>query len=303
MDDYSSYTQVVTSFIEYLQVVKKASQHTIRNYSIDLNIFKKFINSEIINDIDKTFDIQIITKKILRAFLLFIQQSTPNRKTVARRLSALRSLFSFCHKEGIILSNPMDELESPKMEKSIPRSIPYEQVIHLFTMADTSTYLGLRDRAIMELFYSSGLRVSELALLNRQDIDFINLLMRIRGKGRKERVVPMTQNAAQWIQRYLSFQMRDESLDAIFLNRFESRISIRSIDRMFVKYLQMSGLHEEITPHTIRHTIATHWLEHGMDLKTIQLLLGHSSMATTTIYTSVSTKLKKAIIKKFHPRA
>jgi len=156
----------------------------------------------------------------------------------------------------------------------------------------------------MELFYSSGLRVSELVGLNRTDFDPSNGMLHIRGKGKKERRIPITKNAAKWIGDYLNHPGRIQKDEAaIFLNKWGTRLTVRSVDRNFESYLLQSGLAATITPHTIRHTIATHWLEKGMDLKTIQLLLGHSSLATTTIYTQVSTKLKKEVYNKAHPSA
>jgi integrase/recombinase XerC len=212
----------------------------------------------------------------------------------------------------LIAANPMEEIDSPKLEKRVPFSMSYEQVQHFFNQPDLNEYLGFRDRCIMELFYSSGLRVSELVALNRSDLDPQNLLVRLKGKGKKERVIPITKNAADWVQSYLNHAERHRETDghlaqvdaeAIFLNRMGTRLTTRSVDRKFDKYLAASGFAGKVTPHTIRHTIATHWLENGMDLKTIQLLLGHTSLATTTIYTHVSPKLKKEVYDKAHPRA
>ncbi|KAG8173624.1 hypothetical protein JTE90_020978 [Oedothorax gibbosus] len=164
----------------------------------------------------------------------------------------------------------------------------------------------------MELFYSSGLRLSELIGLNRQDVNIQGLLIKVRGKGKKERVVPITQTAAHWLDNYINHSLRDqdssshrreEDPQAVFLNKWGKRLSSRSIDRHFTQYLKASGLAATITPHTIRHTIATHWLEKGMDLKTIQMLLGHNSLATTTIYTQVSSRLKREVYDKAHPLA
>ena len=169
---------------------------------------------------------------------------------------------------------------------------------------DTSNYLGFRDRVIMELFYSSGLRLSEVAGLNRRDFDEKSLVLNIFGKGKKQRQAPITETAVNWVVQYLNHPERDEKdPEAIFLNRFGKRITSRSIDRNFERYLRSSGLSVRITRHTIRHTIATHWLENGMDLKTIQMLLGHTSLTTTTIYTHVSSKLKRQVYDKTHPRA
>jgi integrase/recombinase XerC len=204
----------------------------------------------------------------------------------------------------------LDEIDSPKLEKKIPSFLSYEQVQRLFEQPDTSHYLGFRDRCIMELFYSSGLRISELVGLDRQNFDQRNLQLRVRGKGKKERIVPITQTAATWLKDYLNHPQRHQDLEdhqaqvdekAVFLNKWGQRLTARSVDRKFEGYLKTSGLAGKITPHTIRHTIATHWLEKGMDLKTIQILLGHSSLATTTIYTQVSSRLKREVYQKTHP--
>jgi integrase/recombinase XerC len=200
----------------------------------------------------------------------------------------------------------MDCIDTPKRDRTVPHSLSYSQIEHFFNLPDISTFLGFRDRTIMELFYSSGLRVSELAGLNRSDFDKEELLLLVRGKGKKERIIPITENAAHWITSYLFHQERfaqQQDGKAIFLNRLGTRLTTRSIDRLFCYYLAKSGFADIITPHVIRHTIATHWLEQGMDLKTIQVLLGHSSMATTTIYTEVSSDLKKLVVAALHPRA
>ena len=198
------------------------------------------------------------------------------------------------------------------MDRRIPVSLSYQQVQKLFEQPDTTNYLGFRDRAIMELFYSSGLRVSELVGLNRSDFDHENLTIRVRGKGKKERLIPTTKNAATWVKAYLDHPERHQDFEghqaqqdpeAIFLNKLGTRLTPRSVDRNFEKYLKGSGLGERVTPHTIRHSIATHWLENGMDLKTIQVILGHRSVAATTIYTRVSPKLKKEVYDEAHPRA
>ena len=220
--------------------------------------------------------------------------------------------FKYSCSQKLITINPAEDLENPKLDKKLPASLNYDQIQILFEQPDTTTYLGFRDRAIMELFYSSGLRVSELVTLNRHDFDPESLLIKIKGKGKKERIAPITKNAAEWIknllnhpERYLECDGHAAQIDpqAIFLNRRGTRITTRSVDRKFDKYLQASGLAGHVTPHTIRHTIATHWLENGMDLKTIQMILGHSSLSTTTIYTQVSSKLKKEVYDKTHPRA
>lgn len=319
-------------FLEHLNVLRNASEHTIRNYTIDLNTFKTFLEEEL--DLpDKTkpnkisykdpytahktpFDNSIILKNIDRKtlcrFLARLAQNKQNKRTIARRISSLRSFFKFAQSRQWIEYNPTDDLDSMKLDKKIPVSLSYEQVKHLLDQPDTDTYLGFRDRAIMELFYSSGLRVSELVALNRYDFDFPNMLLKLKGKGKKERIVPITRNAAEWIKNYLDKHERHHQTEehaaevdreAIFLNKHGTRLTPRSVDRKFNEYLTKSGLAGKVTPHTIRHTIATHWLENGMDLKTVQAILGHCSLTTTTIYTQVSPKLKKEVYDRTHPRA
>jgi len=310
------------SFLKYLEMVKNVSIHTIRNYAIDLDSFKDFIelnilkknkiSNKILKSEDKSFSIKDINKWVVRNYLAHLYDKKMKNKTIQRRISSLRSFFKFLMKEKKIEVNPLEDIQSPKKEKPLPNAINFDQVEHLFNMCDLDTYLGLRDRAIMELFYSSGLRLSELVDLDRKDLDEDSFLINVYGKGKKQRTIPVTKTALNWIKKYLNHPNRQKDTkenrkqkdkEAIFLNRFGDRITVRSVDRNFKRYLKLSSLGENITPHTIRHTIATHWLENGMDLKTIQMLLGHSSLATTTIYTHVSTKLKRKVYDKTHPRA
>jgi integrase/recombinase XerC len=289
----------VYEFLQHLEAVRNASVHTLRNYRLDLKAFESFARD------------QAVDRKLIRSYLAHLQMKGISKRTVLRHLSSLRSMFKYLLKEKKIKENPAADIGSPKLDKPIPKALSYAEVEELFGQPNTEQLLGLRDRSIMELFYSSGLRISELASINRGDVDFHSRSLRVRGKGKKERIVPMTQNVAEWIQRYLDDSRRYEEgkphfqkdPDAIFLNKWGKRLTTRSIDRLFKTYLQKSGLAGHITPHTIRHTIATHWLENGMDLKTIQVLLGHASMGTTTIYTRVSTKLKREVYERSHPRA
>ncbi|HSX26107.1 MAG TPA: tyrosine recombinase XerC [Chlamydiales bacterium] len=288
-------------FLDHLRLAKGVSEHTLRGYRIDLTSFFNFAKEE-----------AAISKRVVRRYLSFLYDQKLSTRTVLRRLSALRSFFKHAMREKWVEENPLEEIDSPKKEKKLPVSISYEQVEHLFKQPDTANYLGFRDRVILELFYSSGLRLSEVAGLNRRDLDAKGQVLNVFGKGKKQRQVPITETAADWIIRYLNHVERDldgkehraqADKEAIFLNKWGKRLTTRSIDRMFSAYLKASGLSERITPHTIRHTIATHWLEKGMDLKTIQMLLGHTSLATTTIYTHVSSKLKREVYDKTHPRA
>ncbi len=338
------YTKAVFQFLEDLRYLKNASEHTIRGYSLDFASFFDFMRCKIKQDqkpisnqqetgfyqlqqihqikdrLKKTsvnfalidFDLEKINKWLIREFLAKLHSQGLKKRSLMRRISALRSFFRFCTKEKYLSFDPMETIESPKREKRLPRAISYEQVELFFKTPDIETYLGFRDRAIMELFYSSGLRLSELVALNRKDLDFLSLQVSVMGKGKKQRKVPMTSSATDWLKKYLNHPERKvetkehkQQLDekAVFLNRWGKRLTVRSVDRSFKDYLKKCGLAVDLTPHVIRHSIATHWLEKGMDLKTIQMLLGHSSLSTTTIYTSVSLKLKKDVYDKTHPRS
>ncbi len=326
-------------FIEHLRVIKQASEHTVRNYVIDLNALKSYLDTDVLklnpeevsekirydmsyadrwkgrDGSEKTDHVSLkdMDRKLMRGFLAKLSGGeSMGKRSLVRKVSSLRSFFKFACGQKMINSNPMEEIESPKLQKRIPVPLSYEHVQRLFDQPELGSYLSFRDRCGMELFYSSGLRVSELVALNRRDFDPANLVVKLMGKGKKERIVPITKNAADWVQSYLDHSERHRDMDghlaerdkeAVFLNKLGTRLTARSVDRNFDKYLTASGLAGKVTPHTIRHTIATHWLENGMDLKTIQVLLGHSSLATTTIYTHVSTKLKKDAYDKAHPRA
>ena len=286
--------EAFAKFLEHLESVQGVSNHTLRSYLQDLRAFEKFTNHSALG---------AITKRHIRSFLADLNLRGFKKRTIVRRLSTLRTFFKFALTHHLIEKNPLDTIESPKLDKPLPKALSYDQIQNLFSQPDTQLYLGLRDRAMLELFYSSGLRVSELAGINCEDFDPKSNRLRVRGKGNKERILPVTRNASDWILRYLAHPSRKPKDSALFLNKLGTRITTRSIDRMFEKRLLQSGLAGKVTPHTIRHTIATHWLENGMDLKTIQALLGHSSLVTTTIYTQVSTRLKKEAYDKAHPRA
>ena len=288
--------EAVLKFLHHLEVVSNASKHTIRNYHLDLQAFMSFLNK------DLTLD--QVTKQMVRSYIAELNLKGAKKRTIVRHLSSLRSFFKFALKQKWISASPMEAIDSPKLDKPLPKALSFDQIENFFNQPNVETFLGLRDRAIIELFYSSGLRVSELVSLSHDDFDGKNLRMRVQGKGKKERILPMTKGAAQWVHKYRNHAAYEpKDFDALFLNKQGTRLSVRSVDRLFKKYLVQSGLAQTVTPHTIRHTIATHWLEKGMDLKMIQTLLGHSSLATTTIYTKVSTSLKQDVYKRAHPRA
>jgi integrase/recombinase XerC len=272
---------------------KNMSEHTVRGYALDLQRFVEFVGAAALRQIDR---------RLVRAFIADIAERGRSKRTQARRISSLAGFFRYAVQQKWIDYNPLDEIERPKQDKHIPQFLTFEQVLLLFQQPKVEEFLGLRNRAILELLYSSGLRNSELVGLNKKDVDYPKQMVLVRGKGKKERLVPVTQNAVDWIARYVQHPMRSGH-EALFLNRHGGRLSSRSLDRLFSRLLRQSGIAGRVTPHTLRHSVATHWLENGMDLKSIQALLGHSSLAATSIYTHVSLTLKKSVYDKAHPRA
>ncbi len=306
MPESKTLSYEIDRYLQHLEIVQQSSPHTLRNYRIDLQMFSEQMEESKVSAVDQ------VQKRHIRNFLALLHTRGAARRTATRRLSSLRSFFKFLCREQLIKNNPVEEINGPKLDKTLPRPLTMQEVDLFFSQPDLTNYLGLRDRCMMELFYSSGLRVSELAGLNRDDVDLQGRRVRLRGKGKKERVVPLTKTVVDWLERYL--QHPDRYIDddchqaqkcekAIFLNRWGNRITVRSIDRLFQGYLRSSALLGHVTPHALRHTIATHWLEKGMDLKTVQNLLGHSALTTTTIYAQVSTRLKRQAYEKAHPLA
>jgi integrase/recombinase XerC len=301
MISQEEFSRAQKAFLEYLRSIKQFSAHTIRAYRADIDAFFGFMQKHR----------QPCDKYLLRKYLGQLHERY-SRQTVLRKLASLRGFFRYAEKKKWIQRDPTEQLSSPKREKKLPIVISYQEVETLFSQPDVATYLGLRDRVMMELLYSSALRLSEVVGLNLQDFHEKKYLLNVLGKGKKQRIVPVTKTAAQWLNRYLQDPMRhrddkehkaQQDPSAIFLNKWGKRITTRSVDRIFKCYLTKTGLSACITPHTIRHTIATHWLERGMDLKTIQILLGHQSLSTTTIYTQVSVELKRQVYDQTHPRA
>lgn len=224
-----------------------------------------------------------------------------SKRSVHRAFAALSSLFTYLTEHQVLSKNPIDTIDLPKQEKKIPDTITKAMVEMFLTLPNVSSYLGVRDQAILELLYSSGIRVGELASLNKEHLHEGRRVIKVSGKRGKERIMPITQTAWMAIMRYTTHLKYNRNAQALFLNRQGSRLTVRSIDRILFGYWKQSGFTHKITPHTLRHSIATHWLERGMNLKDIQSLLGHSSMITTTIYTKVGQSLQKTTYDKFHP--
>ena len=290
-------TELIKLFINMLREHKNFSQNTLKAYAIDLYRFSEFLSW-------KKITIKETSTIILREYIAERYNSS-SRASIARSISALRSFFKFLEKRELLEINPAVEISMPKLEKKIP---PHLQVDEMFRMLDApkNNLLGLRDRAIMELLYSSGLRVSELHGLNIDDIDFVGNLVKVLGKRRKERLVPVGQTALSAILAYretLTNNIHATALDKpLFLNAGGTRLSVRSIARLVKHHAIMSGSGYEISPHALRHSFATHMLDGGADLRSIQELLGHESLSTTHRYTHLTLDHLMKVYDKAHPR-
>lgn len=282
----------IEKFLRYLEIEKNASKHTLLNYKLDLDNFKKFLDTKTLQQVDYLE---------IRKYLAFLKQINLKSRTVARHLSCLKSFFHFLTKEGYAKINPAQALSNPKLEKKLPIFLSEEEVTKLIESPGLETPAGLRDRAILETLYSTGIRVSELTALNFDSIDFISGIVKVLGKGKKERLVPIGDKAIRAIRNYLD--KRNNQSTILFLNKNNRRLSDRGIRLILDKYIHLISLREKISPHVLRHTFATHLLNHGADLRSVQELLGHASLSTTQIYTHVTTQRLKDVYNQAHPRA
>ena len=286
-------------FLDFLNSEKNASGHTIKNYAIDLREFTKTLGEK---------NVQEVTYLDIRTFLALLKNKNYSKSSIARKLACIRSFFKFLVRENILKHNPTLEISTPKREKRLPKFLDPAEVTSLLEAPSKETWEGKRDRAILETLYSSGLRVSELVGLNHDDVDFFSGLVRVRGKGKKERIVPVGEIASRAVQNYLAHKLlRSGDYAAnkkpLYLNRSGGRLTDRSVRRMMIKYARHIALRKEVSPHTLRHSFATHMLDRGADLRSVQELLGHENLSTTQIYTHVTTKRLKEAYDAAHPRA
>jgi integrase/recombinase XerC len=322
---------VVCEFLSYLKFERHFSIHTAKCYGADLDQFAGFLQNETNASADHdasgswsehpaatatatqsqtTVEQSIFAAdaNTIRKYMAHMGQRDYSRATTARKLATLRSFYKFLVKRNYVTSNPVISIKTPKQEKKLPRFLEYEEVQRLLNAPPTSTWLGARDRAILETLYSTGMRVSELVALNMEDVDFLGEVIHIRGKGKKERISPIGSSALQAIQHYIEFRNKrmanDSSFDAkvLFANKHGQRLSTRSVRRKMDKYLKEAGLDPAISPHTLRHSFATHMLNNGADLRSVQELLGHQSLSTTQVYTHVTTSRMKQVYDDAHPR-
>lgn len=294
----------VQQFLRHLKLERNASDLTIKSYGDDFGSFFDYLEDRVpgIASPDQ------ITIPILRGYLSYLHECQYARTTIARRLAAIRSFFRYTTREGLTSSNPAQALRTPRTGRKLPHFLSTEQITTLLEAPPANDPMGLRDRAILETLYSAGLRVAELTGLNISDWDRGANILRVFGKGAKERIAPIGSYASRALDTWLSVRAVDPMApasehDALFLNRFGRRITTRSIGRMLDKYLKETGLSSLTSPHTLRHSFATHLLDGGADLRSVQELLGHKSLTTTQIYTHVSTRRMRETYETSHPHA
>ncbi len=291
-------------FVAKLEHEKGFSEHTLRAYHKDLLQFDNFLKTE------KRISLESINHLLLRRFLAVLRSKNYSKTTIARKLASIRSFFKFLIREGELVSNPFEMLRTPKQDKKLPQFLSITEVDVLLKTPDSSTVMGLRDMAIMETLYSTGIRVSELVGLDESNIDFVAGMIKVQGKGKKERLVPIGSHAIKAINEYIDSKSVSKKKDEksvswsepLFLNKYGTRLTARSVARSLDKYLKMSGINLITSPHTFRHSFATHLLDKGADLRSVQEMLGHSSLSTTQVYTHITTERLKNVYDKAHPR-
>jgi integrase/recombinase XerC len=294
----------ISGFLQYLKIERNCSALTIKSYGEDLDSILEYFR-DFGGGIPAVGDVTIAN---LRGYVAYLHECEYSRSTMARRLACLRSFFRYCCREQLTATNPAKALRTPRAGRRLPHFLSTEQVAQLLEAPPANQPMGLRDRAILETLYSAGLRVAELASLNVENWDRDADILRVIGKGRKERVAPIGRYAAQALSRWLEVRSPDTGAaashhEAMFLNKRGRRLTTRSVGRLLEKYISQTGLDRLTTPHTLRHSFATHLLDGGADLRSVQELLGHKSLTTTQIYTHVSTKRLRETYEKAHPHA
>jgi integrase/recombinase XerC len=294
----------IGQFLQHLSVERGASPHTLKGYREDLHALAEYLA----DDKGNCPAPGSVTIGELRGFLSALHDAGYAKTSISRRLASVRSFLRFGQREGWAKSNPAKALRNPRKSRKLPHFLTTEEIGKLLEAPKGNTPAALRDRAILETLYSAGLRVSELVGLTDGDLDLAAGVVRVRGKGKRERIAPIGSYAAKALRRWLdvrklSAREKQGREAPVFTNKFGTRLTTRSVARMLEKYLQETGLDQRTSPHTLRHSFATHLLDRGADIRSVQELLGHKSLVTTQIYTHVSTANLKAAYEKAHPRA
>lgn len=301
---HESFQSAVGHFLHFLGVERNAATLTVKSYREDMTALADYLGQ--LYGRDPSPD--EITPQDLRGYSAALHDAGYAKSSVARRLASMRTFFKFAQREGLAKSNPAKPLRNPRRERTLPHFLSTDELGTLLNTPPAHQAMGLRDRAILETMYSAGLRVSEVVGMNDGDLDLENGIVRIRGKGRKERLAPLGSFALRAIdawrgRRVVCPKSAQGRATPLFVNKFGNRLTTRSVARMLEKHLQAAGLDQRTTPHTLRHSFATHLLDRGADIRSVQELLGHKSLTTTQIYTHVSTAGLLAAYERAHPRA
>ena len=293
----------VHAFLHHLRTERNSSPHTLRSYENDLALFLEFLAE--VQGVDVSLaDPMAVDSKRLRRYSAWLSGRQYAASTVARRLASLRSFFRYHRRQGTLSGDPAGGLRNPKQPKRLPKLLRVDEIVAFLDHLPTETALGVRDRAMFETLYGGGLRVSELVGLNLDDLDAEQLLVRVRGKGRRERLCPVGPMAFSWLLRWVQLRVPGRAGEpALLLNKFGSRLSARSVGRLLEEHLTAQGLNPAASPHTLRHSFATHLLDRGAGLRSVQELLGHRSLATTQIYTHLTSERLREVYDDAHPRA
>jgi len=335
---------LIDQFLNYLKFERHFSPHTAKCYAADLAQFCAFLGGDlarasgrqsfastpggfqtpapgghrpadatatatvVVNETDLQQKLRDVNGERVKAYLAFLGTQSYSKSTIARKLATLRSFYKFCLRRGYIKTHPLASIRTPKQDKRLPKFLEIDDITKLLATPDDHSLLGARDRAMLEVMFSTGVRVSELVDLNFSEVDFPGQTIRVRGKGKKQRTAPIGSTAIAAIQKYLELRRADArssafDQEALFVNKHGQRLSTRSVRRKLDKYLAQCGLDPSISPHTLRHSFATHMLNNGADLRSVQELLGHQSLSTTQVYTHLTTQRLKAAYDEAHPRS
>jgi integrase/recombinase XerC len=296
--------EALAEYLRHLALEKNASAHTVKSYREDLTQAVEFFRGRLAGAVA---DPSRLTTRLLRAYLAWLHEQGYAKTTVARRLAAVRSWCRFLCRQGTLATNPADGLRGPRQDKPLPHFLSEDELKRLLEAPPADTAVGLRDRAVLETLYSAGLRVSELTGLNLDDVDLDSGMATVRGKGKRERLAllgrPALEALRSWLAVRESLTPRARMQPAVYLNKRGTRLTARSVGRLLDKYRAQTGLDPRTSPHTLRHSFATHLLDRGADIRSVQELLGHRSLGTTQIYTHVTTNRLRDSYHKAHPRA
>lgn len=291
----SNNSEVIKDFVYYLQAERELSPNTVNAYKRDILPFLNEVGKEL-ND---------ITRDDLLNYISKLKSSNYSTSSIARKLSSLRMFFSFYIGEGLLLESPIDNIESPRLKRKLPTILSASEVENLIESINGNSTFSIRDRAILELMYGCGLRISELLNLYLEDLFLKEDFIRVKGKGSKERIVPLGSKAKSAVMNYITnarIELDKNSSTYLFLTRNGNKLSRVGLWKNFRKYVLQSGIKKNVTPHTLRHSFATHLLEGGASLRTVQILLGHSDISTTQVYTHIDRSYLRDIVSSYHPR-